>query len=145
MRSILKKSKLAIIIPTCDRAVAIESLLCNSAWQLKKYGIDLIIYDSSSNDETEALITNFHADGCDNVYYHRYEGKFDGFSLDHKLVQAYKDYVDDYDYIWLCRDGLIVTIDNCYKELFSAMNQKCDCIFVDASFRNGEKLLLRSM
>ena len=130
---------LAVIIPTCNRASAIDSLLFQSAYQLRKYGVDIIIYDSSEDDKTENLVRNFQLDGCWNVIYRRYEGSFDGFSLDHKIMDAYRDYLEQYQYLWVCRDGLIITPDTCMRQLCSYIQKGIDCIIVDAKFRNGDE------
>lgn len=130
---------LAVIIPTCNRSAAIDNLLFQSAYQLRKYGVDVIIYDSSDDDKTENVVRNFQLDGCWNVFYHRYEGNFDGFSLDCKVMDAFRDYVEQYEYLWVCRDGLIITPDACMGQLLQYIQNKFDCIIVDACFRNNDE------
>lgn len=134
-----KKMDLAVIVPTCNRPESIEFLLCGSAWQLRRFGIDLIIYDSSSDDKTAAIVKNLQLEGCDNVRYTRYEGSFDGFSLDHKLIAAYQDFANQYQYLWLCRDGLIINIDSIYKKLSQYTQRGYEVIVVDAAFRSGNE------
>lgn len=134
-----KKLDLAVIIPTCNRATVVDHLLFQSAYQLRKYGVDIIIYDSSNDDKTENCVRNFQLEGCWNVHYHRYDGEFDGFSLDHKVISAYKDYADRYKYLWVCRDGLIITPDLCMENIIKYVQNGADCIIVDAKFRNDNK------
>lgn len=135
-----KKLNLAVIVPTCNRAQAIDNLLFQSARSFRHYGIDIIIYDSSDNDRTEAVVQNFRIDGYKNIIYKRYEGKFDGFSLDDKVISAYQEFAHQYEYLWICRDGLIITIDKIYDDLRRFMEEKYDFIIVDSAFRNeGEE------
>lgn len=130
---------MALVIPTCNRSKAIDSLLFQSAYQLRKYGIDIIVYDSSEDGKTESVTRNFQIDGCYNVIYKKYNGEFDGFSLDHKVMQAYIDFADEYKYIWVCRDGLIISIDACYDKLREYVQDNYECIIVDAKFRNDDE------
>lgn len=135
-----KRLNLAVIIPTCNRSKAVDNLLFQSAEKFRHYGVDVIIYDSSDDDRTEAVVQNFRIDGCKNVTYKRYEGKFDGFSLDDKVISAYREFAGQYEYLWLCRDGLIITIDKIYDDLRRFAEEKYDFIIVDSAFRNeGEE------
>lgn len=131
------KMQMAVVILTCNRFQSIQHWLFSAATAFRRCGVDIIIYDSSDNDRTEAVVKNYLIDGFDNVKYVRYTGEFDGFSLDHKVISAYREFADDYEYIWLCRDGIIITISECYKMLQKLTKYKFDCIVVDALFRNG--------
>ena len=126
---------LAVIIPTCNRSNSIDYWLYIAAGKFWYYGIDIIIYDSSSNDATEAVCKNFQIDGFDNIIYKRYTGKFDGFSLDDKVISAYKEFVSSYEYLWVCRDGLLINIDKIYSDLKEISDKKYNLISVNASFR----------
>lgn len=135
-----EKSRLsfATIIPTYNRPKAVKFLLEYAAPLYRRLGIDLIIYDSSSNNETFDVVKKIQSTGYYNVMYHRYTGEFDGFSLDHKLIQAYDDYAEEYDYIWLCRDGLIPVVDEILEKVRYYKKKGIDCIIVDTKSRvNG--------
>lgn len=129
------KKKLSIIVPTANRETAIDNWLRETANAAKVYDVDLIIYDSSSDDKTEVIVQKYKAES-NNVIYSRYGGLFDGFSLDHKLIAAYEEYAADYEYIWIIRDGLIPCIDSFYGQLSIYMNKGYPCIIIDADFRN---------
>lgn len=128
---------MVIVIPTCNRSASIDYLLFNSIKDLWYFGIDIVIFDSSSDRKTEAIVNNFILDGYDNVFYKRYEGLFDGFSLDHKVIEAYRQHLD-YNYIWLLRDELVPNVGAIYNDMKKIANKKPDFIVVDASFRNGD-------
>ena len=128
---------LAVIIPTCNRSNSIDYWLYIAAANFWYYGIDIIIYDSSSNDATEAVCKNFQIDGYDNIIYKRYTGKFDGFSLDDKVISAYKEFADDYDYVWCFRDGLIINMPAIYDDLIKMLvKDKNDIMIIDTAVRN---------
>lgn len=132
----MDKKKLAVIVPTANREDTIDSWLFNCVHDAQKYSVDLIVYDSSSDDNTRQVTQKYTDDGFDVVKYIRYDGIFDGFSLDHKVIAAYKDFADFYEYIWLIRDGLIPLIGSFYNKLNDYMSKKVQCIIVDALYRN---------
>lgn len=130
-----KKLNMVIVIPTANRAMSIDALLFSAAKDLLRYGIDIVIYDSSEDEKTHAVTMNFQLDGYDNVCYKRYTGPYDGFSIDEKVMSAYREHLD-YDYIWACRDGLIPTLGEFYNDLLSAIKDNTDYIVVDSLLRN---------
>lgn len=130
-----KQLDLVIVVPTCGRSESIDVLLFSAAKELWYFGIDIVIYDSSDDRKTESVVNNFIFDGYDNVFYKRYDGKFDGASLDEKVISAYREHLS-YDYIWVLRDGLIPHIDAIYEGLKRIAKKSPDFIIADASFRN---------
>lgn len=133
------RSKLGVasIILTCNRPKTIDYLVKNIAPLYRRLGADLIIYDSSSDDATERVVESTYEKGYTNVIYKKYTGIFDGLSLDHKVMGAYRDFADEYDYLWLCRDGLIPILDDLIDNLRFYKSQNVDCIIVDSQSRTG--------
>lgn len=127
--------KLGIIYPTCNRPASIEVLLSVMAAPCKKRDIEIIIYDSSNDDRTENVVQNYRFAKKTNVIYDRYTGKYDGFSIDTKVIDALKKYANRYEYLWIVRDGLVITIDKCYEDLEKIIDKRPDYIVVDSSFR----------
>ena len=146
-----KKMNLAVIIPTCNRAQIIDDYLFHSAENFRHYGIDIIVYDSSDNDETEAVVQNFRIDGYSNVIYKRYvenlkedhvlnDIKYKLNYVSYKVISALKEYCKKYDYLWVIRDRHIITINKCYDDLLKYTQEKFDCIIVEnASRHDNEK------
>lgn len=128
--------KIATIIPTCNRPKAIKYLLEVAALGHRRRGADIIIYDSSTNNDTENVVKRIQASGYPNVKYVRYKGLFDGFSLDHKIISAYQEFQEQYDYLWICRDGLIPIIDEIFDKIAYYKEKAIDCIIVDTKSRN---------
>lgn len=131
-----KRLNLAVVIPTANHPSVVFQLLCQAAKDLLCFGVDIVIYDSSDDEQTHAVTMNFQIDGYDNVHYRRYTGELDGLSIDRKVLAAYSEYLDR-DYIWLCRDGLIPTISQFYNELVELAEKGTEFITVDWSERNN--------
>jgi len=99
-----KEKTLAVFVPTYGRSLIIEDLLEGSLDLYAKYGIDLYIYDSSEDDDTERIVS-IYKEKNDNLYYVRLP------SDTHSNIKAYMIYQkygweQDYDYVWLCSDSL---------------------------------------
>lgn len=139
-RNHLSKKKLAVIIPTADRHQTIDNWLFIAAQRLKKHNIDVIIFDSSKDSRTENVVKNYQIEGFYNIIYRKYEGIYDGFSLDHKVMEAFQIFSEQYEYLWACRDGLIVNGDVVAKEVFPDIQKQKDFIVVNALWRCEKKL-----
>lgn len=131
------KGRIAVIVPTCNRIEAVSYILDYVSSPYRRFGVDIIIYDSSDNDKIEKLTRKMHDNGYSNVVYKRYKGVFDGFSLDHKIISAYEEFADSYDYIWICRDGLVPVIDEIIEKLRHYWAERVPCIIVDTKSRNN--------
>ncbi|MDM8110972.1 hypothetical protein QUV50_04145 [Phascolarctobacterium faecium] len=107
-----------------------------SIYGLKKYGIDVIIFDSSSDNKTEAVVRNFQIDGCTNLKYYRWKGEYDDFSIDNKVIDAYKIFSVEYEYIWIHKDDFIINPDIAYNAIKDAILQKQDIIVINAKYRD---------
>lgn len=127
--------KLAIIIPTGNRSRSIDGFLDATARACQRQNIDIIIYDSSKSDKTKNIVESYQFSGIKCLKYKHYDGEYDGFSLDTKVIDAIKDFHSQYDYLWLCCDGLIITIKDCYADLMKIMEENPDYVVVDTLFR----------
>lgn len=135
-----KRLNLVIVVPTANRWKTVDALLFVAAKELLCYGVDIVIYDSSDDERTHAVVKNFQIDGYDNVHYKRYFGDVKEFGLDEKVISAYQEHLS-YDYIWVCRDGLIPTISKFYDELISDVYAGMEWIVIDGAFRNHNRYL----
>lgn len=142
MRYRKKRLNMVLVIPTANRARAIYCLLFNASRDLLRFGIDIVIYDSSDDERTYAVTANFQFEDYVNVYYQRYTGGFDGSSLDEKVMTAYREYLG-YDYIWVCRDETIPLIQSCYHELLQIADHGADYIVIDDIHRNNMRWRLK--
>lgn len=72
--------------------------------------------------------------------YKRWEGCFDGFSIDNKLIDAYKTFANKYDYLWVIRDDLIIFPDDIEKEIICHINDAKDIIVLNTPWRDIKKI-----
>ncbi len=120
--------KLAVIVPTANRPESIRYYLQQVGKAHEFYGIDLIFYDSSSNDETERIIEEFTEGECEHIIYERYTGGFDGITIDEKGTTAYSVFSKRYKYVWMSRDSWVIDIASIQKELFHYIRKLPDAI-----------------
>ncbi len=131
-----KLNLLIVVFPSDNGSRTIDALLFNASKELLAYGIDVLIYDSSTDDRIYAVTRNFQLDGYDNIKYKRHPENSGGTSIDEKVVAAISENLA-YDYIWCMRDECIPTISNFYDDLLKAVVAKVDYIVVDAEYRNS--------
>lgn len=125
------KNRLAIIILTANRPNVIDSWIANVAATLNERGVNLIIYDSSDDPRTENIVNKYIKCGVNNLHYERYNGNYNGVSIDEKAIMAYEKYSSEFEYIWECRDGLILNIRGVLDDLDEFFRQKRDVIVVN--------------
>lgn len=132
-------NKMCILVPICNRPNSIEFYLQTTGVRLWQYGIDLIIFDSSTNQKTKEIVEKFNRKGYRNIKYKFYNGYYDGLSLDHKIIEAYKLYWNQYEYIWICRDGITIDFDYIHMYIKNLIELKMDLIIVDSEWRDIKK------
>lgn len=92
-------------------------------------GIDIYIYDSSTNDDTKLYIENMINNGKNNLYYVSVNADLGG---DGKLLRILKGYglKKKYDYIWPSKDRSYVTMETA-KKIQQESVYGYDSIFLD--------------
>ena len=129
------KKKLALIVVTANRPMAIDGLLLGTAREFYNQGIDIIIFDSSNNAKTKEVALNF-AKKFSNIIYDYWDGVYDGVSIDNKVIDAYKKYSNRYDYLWATRDGMCININKIIYKIRELMSKGKQLIIVDAESRD---------
>ncbi len=130
------QKRLAVIIPTANRAKAIDYYLSIVAAMYHNRKIDLIIYDSSSDDSTRAVVRKYNKKGYGEIKYVRYHGAYDGVSIDRKCLTAYEKFGTVYEYIWPARDGIIINLEFVIDDIDSILARNPQMIVVNADFRD---------
>lgn len=95
--------KLAVCIPTFNRADVVEELLQRTYKQYAMRGWDIIIYDSSDNDDTYKIVERFGS--VNHLKYKRID------SAIHSNLKVYGIFEEmettkEYDYLWVCSDSI---------------------------------------
>lgn len=137
-RQVIVKNRknLAIIIPTSNRYTSIATWLAESLKGFDLLGIDVIIFDSSTNIATEAIAQHYLALGYRNLIYDRWNGQYDGFSIDNKVIDAYKKYAESYEYLWMFRDGLLIFPESVAGYVLPLLDRKIDFVVVNIPVRD---------
>lgn len=95
---------LAICIPTYNRVEVLQDTLSHELEICKELGIDIYLYDSSSDGKTKELAKRL------NEYSNLHHIEIDSsISLDEKVVKLFQSYGREkkHDYFWLVGDGVI--------------------------------------
>lgn len=103
-------TRIAMCIPTYNRSDCIEELLNICVSYYKKYNIDIYVFDSSEDRNTEFIIQNNTY--CKDVYYYSLKKELSDIPLNfqgnYKVYMIYRFFAnnEDYDYIWICGDRI---------------------------------------
>lgn len=126
----MKNEKLAIAIPTYNRAEILKENLLHMMDDIKKYNIPIYISDDSNNDDTKMIITELKSD-YEYIYYHKNEP-----SLGHDKNCFATLNLADTDFIWYLGDSMFIKKDSIGKivDILNTFNP--DLIFVNTQGRD---------
>jgi len=95
--------KVAYCIPTYNHPAIIKGVLQRCASLYQEMGIDVYLYDSSTNEETKEVVDAFLEKGIHNLYYVRISPEI---WIDEKLLMIFSGYglLHKYKYIWPVKD-----------------------------------------
>lgn len=120
-----KQGNIAYCIPTYNHPDTIRDVLEKSAALYKEYGIDIYIYDSSEERDTEDIVNKFICLGYNNIFYVQINYK------DNKTKKIFMQYgwKKTYKYLWLVKDR------NCFGEktlqkVLGDINDGSDLVFL---------------
>lgn len=107
----------------------VEAVLEINLEYYKKNGIDVYMYDSSTDGRTKEIIDNKIKQGADNLFYIKIDDKIGG---DGKMFEVLKRYgiQKKYDYIWPNKDRSYVT-EKTVQNIRKASINMHECIFID--------------
>lgn len=123
-----KNNRISYCIPTYNRSAEIGGILDKLLPILDKYGIDLYVYDSSSNNETEIVSKNYSS--YENFHYIKLPSEITPHEKT-RLIFTGAYQVGKYDYIWLVKDRVYCSEDLIKRVLDTAENDH-DAIFLRA-------------
>ncbi len=129
--------KLAISFVTFNRAKHIKEDLDIISQSTKKYGIDIYIYDGSTNMRTYLVVSQFIKKGYDHIHYFHVSNML---SLEdsglQRLKNAFKE--PNAEYIWLCGDRFVIN-PNYYCEILSYIDKSYDIITIYGGILRGTR------
>lgn len=132
-------NKLAIVVPTKNRANSIIGFLNDYVIDYYNNNIDVIIYDSSDNDKIEKIVNKYN-EKYSNIKYKRYEDDVKSKSIDKKYISIIEKYADQYKYLWITRDGLAINISEILPQINKYLDNNYEVIVLDIMERDLNKI-----
>lgn len=120
--------KLCICIPTYNRDKAIERVLEEEIKIMKKYQIDIIIFDSSENERTKKKVQNYYAKKYKNLFYYKFAKDIPSNIKVYKIFKMMAE--TDYEYIWLIHDHTVCN-ENAVRNILYYLNENIDFYVLD--------------
>ncbi len=99
----MAESRMAICIPTYGRSRVVEEMLCRCARYYLELGLDIYIYDSSTDDDTQKVVEEY-AQKLGGIYYVKMPSDMHANMKVFKIFQQY-NMKHKYEFIWLCGDA----------------------------------------
>lgn len=130
-------NKLAISFMTYNRAKHIKEDLDIIAQPTKECGIDIYIYDGSTDACTEYVVKQCVEEGYDHIHYFRTDKTM---SLTDSISQRITNALmfPDAEYIWLCGDKFVIKPEY-YSEILSYIDQSYDIITIYGGILKGTR------
>lgn len=127
--------KLAISIVTYNRAKHIREDLETIAQPTKEYGIDIYIYDGSTDMRTEWVVDQYIEMGYKHIHYFHADRQLSTMeSVISRLSAALEE--PDSEYVWLSGDKFVVRPEY-YPEILSYIEKSYDIITIYGNILNG--------
>lgn len=120
-----------ILIPTYNRSREIAYYLENRLVQMVAAGYDVVIYDSSTDDQTKDIVEKYIAVYGDSVqYYYYYQDPQGDMYGARKVKIALLECALRYKYVWLCGDTVLLNVGLCDERLRALYRENYDVIHV---------------
>lgn len=99
--------KLAVCVPTYNRAEMVEEMLLRCAEFYQKEELDVYFYDSSDNDNTQEVVSRYRT-AYHNLYYRKLPPTIHS---NIKVLNIYREFSESesYEYLWICQDHIQLT------------------------------------
>lgn len=134
-RATIEQPKIAFCMLTFNHPQTIEHVLGRISDDFKNCGIDILVYDSSDNEETKSVVNLYVERGADNLRYIECKEINTG---DEKLLYVLGDdrLYDEYDFIWPCKDRTIIFGKN-LKDIVDSCKANPDAVIFAADMNRS--------
>jgi abequosyltransferase len=126
----MKNKKLAIAIPTYNRASIVKENILLMLNEIKRYSIPLYISDDSNNEETKLVVVDLKKE-YDYIYYYKNQP---GLGHDKNCIRTLA--LPNEEYIWYLGDSIIIEDGGIKKVLDVIETTNYDFISVNTKNRN---------
>lgn len=105
----MDRKKLCVCIPTYNRDDAIKKVFDTELAIFEKYGIDMIVCDSSENSSIEMLAGDYIQKGAAGLFYKRFDSRLPS---NEKVFQIFRWAADsEYSFVWVIHDHTVCNED----------------------------------
>lgn len=120
--------KLAISFMTYNRPKHIREDLSVIAQPTREYGIEIYIYDGSTDWRTEQVVLQYREKGYDHIHYFHTDKQL---STAESTIQRCEDalHMPDAEYVWFCGDKFIVRPEH-YAKILEYIDKSYDIITI---------------
>lgn len=119
---------LCLVMPTRNRSACVAYYLETLLPVLDRYPIEIVVYDSSDNEETREVVEGL---SHPSIHYDRYVQHGSVSAIDHKVYTAYLKYCGRADYLWFTSDGAVLQLAQYYDVILQLFEQDYDLIVTD--------------
>ena len=119
----MKKKELLIAVPTANHPKLIMFYLAKTLDIAREYNIDMCIYDASTDEKTKMVVQKRISQGYTNLMYKKYPANA---LLEDRCEDIYVN--SEYDYVWLCGDGCVLSIRKNIDIIRDEMRKQKDII-----------------
>ena len=135
--------RLCICMPTCNRSECIDRVLKEELEILKKTDIDICIYDSSDNDDTERLVSDYQHRGYQNLFYRQVDHAI------HPNRKAYGIFKEaeqmGHDYVWLIHDHTYCNDEKGLLNIMEALSEGYDFYLLNMQSNNFRMIEIKDL
>ena len=135
--------RLCICMPTCNRSECIDRVLKEELEILKKTDIDICIYDSSDNDDTERLVSDYQHRGYQNLFYRQVDHAI------HPNRKAYGIFKEaeqmGHDYVWLIHDHTYCNDEKGLLNIMEALSKGYDFYLLNMQSNNFRMIEIKDL
>lgn len=128
--------KLAMSIMTYNRAKHIGEDLAAIAQPTKEQGIDIFIFDGSTNERTKRIVERYIEKGYEHIHYTHYFSTNKQLSSIERIMYAFQ--IPDVEYIWFCGDKFTIKPEY-YSEILSYIDKSYDIITIYGFILKGSR------
>ena len=129
--------KLAISIVTYNRSKHIKEGLAAIARPTREQGIDIYIFDGSTDNRTEHVVEQYIAKGYDHIHYYHGDKQLSALEdMIQRITNAFL--MPEAEYVWFCGDKFTVRPEH-YLDIFSYIEKSYDIITIYGKILNGTR------
>ena len=126
LNAAINKKQVCICVPTENRPGMIADVLSCAKTYYPQFDLDVVYFDSSSDDRTKNEIKKIRDEGYDCFYYKEFPK---GLCIDRKLALIFEkeESIRDYRYVWLINDSISITKEG-LEEVFRSLENDPDMV-----------------